>query len=48
MAMAEIVVLTPAKNLNKVFMGSSSGLPLVFIIFLDKFKYIRGQYDPKN
>ena len=28
--MAAIVVLTPAKNLNKVFWGVSSGLPLVY------------------
>jgi hypothetical protein len=28
-ATAAIVVLTPAKNLKKVFMGVSSGLPLV-------------------
>jgi hypothetical protein len=28
-SIAAIVLLTPAKNLNKVFLGVSSGLPLV-------------------
>ncbi len=38
-AMAMIVLLTPAKNLNKVFWGF---LVSCLIIIKDKFKYIRG------
>jgi hypothetical protein len=43
-AMAAIVLLTPAKNLNKVFWWSSPCL----IIIKDMYKYIRGDMTPKN
>jgi hypothetical protein len=43
-ATAAIDVLTPSKNLKKVFGGFLVVSPLL-IIFLDKFKYIRVLYD---
>ncbi len=46
-AMAAIVLLTPAKNLNKVSWGFLWSPPCLIII-KDMYKYIRGWYDPKT
>ncbi len=46
-AKAAIILLTPAKNLNKVFWGFQWS-PHCLIIIKDMYKYIRGWYDPKQ
>jgi hypothetical protein len=46
-ATAAIVLLTPAKNLKKVFWGFKWSPPCL-IIFWDRFKYIRGGFDRKK